>query len=796
MIDALRWLLALELLGAIAAPFAFVLLPGLRDRGFAFAKPLGLLMLAYPLWLVGSAGALPVNGWTVAAAVVALGAAAGALAYRRRDELRDFVRREWRLLLAVEGAFLLVFVGWTVLKAANPAIAHTEQPMDFGFLNAALRATSFPPEDPWLRGHGISYYYFGYLIMATLAKLSAVAPSVAYNLALATIPALASAGVMGLVITLTTRAGARLGTAVALGASGFLLLVAASNLEGVLEMVRAWGLGTAGFWEAVGIKGLDGPAATSSLFPQENWWWWRATRVIDTVVDGASLDYTIQEFPFFSIFLGDLHPHVMSLPFVLTSVALSLDLALDDGRPDASWLARRWASVVAMGLVVGALGFINTWDLPVFLALALGAVALVGYRHLRLLPRREDDGGSDARGYAVVRTAWLLMERWPWRTIGALSAVGALVVGLVIVPFLPYYLGVDTQASGVLPVDAPGTSAAHFIVVWGLFLAALAPFVALQLSRSWRGVSMWQAAAALEIAAAPLFLWLLAAPIFGMLDAMPGRVLFVGPLALATALMLLRAMQAAREGEPALAFVLGLLTLAAFLLMGPELFYLVDFFNTRMNTIFKLYYQAWAVLAVAVPVTLYYSASAIARRNLWVRRAGALWWVLVATVALGSLYYPVGALASTGNQPLTLDGLAFLERQQPDERAAIRWLSENSERGDGIVEAVDGDYGPFGRVSAYSGVPTVLAWPGHELQWRGSSEPQGSRVEDIAALYRATAPEAAETILRRYDVTFVVLGPRERSKYGTESLDHLQGLLDPAFSRGAVTVYRVRTTDG
>ena len=796
MIDALRWLLALELLGAIAVPFTFVLLPGLKDRGFAFAKPLGLLMLTYPLWLVGSAGVLPVNRWTVAAAVVALGAAAAALAYRHRDELRDFARREWRLLLAVEAAFLLVFVAWGVLKAANPAIAHTEQPMDFAFLNAALRATSFPPEDPWLRGHGISYYYFGYLLMATLGKLSAVAPSVAYNLALATVPALASAGVMGLVVTLTQRAGARLGTAVGLGAAGFLLLVAVGNLEGLLEMLRAWGLGTAGFWEAVGIKGLDGPAANSSLFPQDNWWWWRATRVIDTVVDGASLDYTIQEFPFFSIFLGDLHPHVMSLPFVLTSVALSLDLALDSGRPGAPWLARRWPSVVAMGLVVGALGFINAWDAPVFLALALGAVALVGYRHVRLLPSREDGDESDARGYAVVRAAWLLVGRWPWRTVGALGVMGGLVAGLAVVPYLPYYLGLDTQASGVLPVDAPGTGIAHFIVVWGLFLAALAPFATLQLVRSWRGVSWWEATAALEIAAAPLLLWLLATPIFGMLDAVPGRVLFVAPLSLTAALMLLRAMQASRGGEPALAFVLGLLGLAAFLLTAPELFYVVDFFNTRMNTVFKLYYQAWAVLAVAVPVTLYYSASAIARSSLWVRRAGALWWGLVLLLALGSLYYPLGALASTGNQPLTLDGMAFLERQQPDEHAAIRWLSENARRGDGIVEAVGDDYGPFGRVSAFSGIPTVLGWPGHELQWRGSSEPQGSRAGDIAALYRATDPEAAEEVLRRYDVTFVVLGPRERSKYGTDSLDHLGELLDPAFSHGAVTVYRVRMPDG
>jgi len=324
----------------------------------------------------------------------------------------------------------------------------------------------------------------------------------------------------------------------------------------------------------------------------------------------------------------------------------------------------------------------------------------------------------------------------------------------------------------------------------------LAPFIVLQIVRPWGRVTWWQGAIALELAAAPLLLWLLAAPVFGMLDAVPGRAVFVAPLVLATALALMRALQASRESEPALAFTLGLLALAGFLLMGPELFYLVDFFNTRMNTVFKLYYQAWVILAVAAPVTLYYSTIALARCGMWVRRAGSLWWALVATLALGSLYYPVGALLASGNEPLTLDGMAYLERQAPGEHAAILWLWENAALGDAILEAVGDDYGPFGRVSAFTGVPTVLSWPGHELQWRGSSTPQDGRAEDVASVYRGADPQAARAVLSRYDIRYVILGPRERDKYGVETLERLDALLAPAFSSGAVTVYRVRAADG
>ena len=70
--------------------------------------------------------------------------------------------------------------------------------MDFAFLNASTRAAYFPPEDPWLQGHGISYYYFGYLIMGMLTKLTGIHSSIAYNLSLALIPAMAAAGAFGL----------------------------------------------------------------------------------------------------------------------------------------------------------------------------------------------------------------------------------------------------------------------------------------------------------------------------------------------------------------------------------------------------------------------------------------------------------------------------------------------------------------------------------------------------------------------------------------------------------------------
>ena len=62
--------------------------------------------------------------------------------------------------------------------------AGTEKPMELAFINAIMRSPTFPPSDPWLSGYAISYYYFGYVLVALLAKLTALPGAVAFNLGL------------------------------------------------------------------------------------------------------------------------------------------------------------------------------------------------------------------------------------------------------------------------------------------------------------------------------------------------------------------------------------------------------------------------------------------------------------------------------------------------------------------------------------------------------------------------------------------------------------------------------------
>ncbi|MBM3958026.1 MAG: hypothetical protein FJ313_08250, partial [Gemmatimonadetes bacterium] len=124
MVDALKWLVTIEVVGLAACPVAFAAFPYLRDRGYGFAKPLGLLLVAFFVWILSYARVLPNSGWTYSLAVVLMAAGGAALAWRRPaalGTLAAFLRREWRSILAGELLFLLFFVAWTVFRAYDPA---------------------------------------------------------------------------------------------------------------------------------------------------------------------------------------------------------------------------------------------------------------------------------------------------------------------------------------------------------------------------------------------------------------------------------------------------------------------------------------------------------------------------------------------------------------------------------------------------------------------------------------------------------------------------------------------------
>jgi uncharacterized membrane protein len=165
-------------------------------------------------------------------------------------------------------------------------------------------------------------------------------------------------------------------------------------------------------------------------------------------------------------------------------------------------------------------------------------------------------------------------------------------------------------------------------------------------------------------------------------------------------------------------------------------------------------------------------------------------------MVVASLYYPVGAVLSrTGVLGPThtlrdnsLDGLDFVQDSDPGEYHAIRWLREEAPRGR-IVEAVGNDYSDYGRISASTGLPTILGWKGHEHQWRGNTEVFEGREEAVAQIYQSDDPEIVRRLLERYDIRYVYVGSREWVKYNPVHLEKFDGLLRTAFKAEGVIIY-------
>lgn len=837
-----KWWAALLVLGAAVWPLVFYFFRKLPDRGLSVARPLGLLVIGYLFWLGASLGFWTNTAGSAGAAAIAVLAVGSAACLRAGLRPWTWLVRQRRAALAQEAIFLLAFAAWAWVRANNPAAVDTEKPMELAFINSILRSATFPPRDPWLSGYAISYYYFGYVLVAMLAKMAALNGAYAFNLGVSSwygLTALAAYGLLSNLLALRERHGRAAEQPFHwAGLLAPLTLLGVGNFEGILEVLHnlrfGWSDASGPFWQWLDILELSSaPTGPATLDPTRYrfWWWWRASRVIqDRDLLGRSLSLQpIDEFPSFSFMLGDLHPHVLALPMGLAVLGLGLELLLrcwptpgeQAGMPDPGVLFPRSMMGFA-ALVLGGLGFLNTWDFPVYLILCAAAT-------------------------------WFAWKRWRQARLGPLLGRWAAVLAGGILLYLPFYLSFSSQAAGVLPNLLFVTKGQQFVVMFGPVLIPVALWVG-GLTLSERRQLPWKrgflsaaglalalfsfslalgAVVVLDPAAAPFVRDLIqpmnvSQAVVALLERrllMPGTLVALLALLTATLAALLpnRQEHDPRVGDhagsappeespsrgpggfsPLEVYLLLLGAVGALLVLVPEFVYLRDQFGTRMNTIFKFYFQAWALWSVVAAYGLVAlwdrAATASTRGAVGERSAGGRLGRRLAVGAaasalfLGFLYTPMAVWTKTSGFGLgasaTLDAAAHLASDDPGDAQAISWINSNL-KGGPIAEAVGGDYTYFARISAYTGIPTVLGWAGHEGQWRGGYNEVGSREDDIAQLYRTRDWATASQIVERYQIQYIYYGPLEAQTYGSEGLAKFQAHLRIAYHSDAVTIFEV-----
>ncbi len=618
-------------------------------EGWALGRTLGLVLVAFPAWWAGVAG---VNRWQWLGVAVLIGCAViGGVDLRRR-------RPNWRALAAAESVFLIGAAAVMWLRLVRPEILGQEKLMDLGILSSLLRAESFPPPDMWLAGETLPYYYWGALIWTVPVELSRIPLDVAYNLIVA--------GVGGLAACLLWSLGGRAG-----GDRGSGWIAAAFGLFA----------GTA--------DGFRQFMATGSIFNLD---YWHSSRQVPD---------TITEWPLFTLWLGDLHPHLLSIPLALATVLLAWQI----GRAGP-----RIGLVVATAILFGVTWAANPWSMPPTLVAAV-LMILCG----------------DGTWHWPDRNGW---SRW-------LSAAVVAVAGWFAAA--PFHLSFHPPFQGVKAVAAWTEPA--MLLLWGGVLLIPAAAAAWALTGRILGTDGRGRAIAFTVLAATL-----------VLASATGR-----PTLSILAMLLVVLVVAAVTGEewqsrPGIA----LAALGVFLLLVPEIVYVVDSYGEklhRMNTVFKCYIQAWVCLAIALPSLLNAGFPQRRTRSMAVVLMG----VLALPHFLGMAIQPV-----TG-KPVTIDGLAWME---PEDRAVVRFLRAQP-RGVTLVEAVGGAYTEYARISSASGVPAFLGWANHELVWRGHgvSPLTDARRHLVDTIYRSESPEAVAAAVAEAGVDFVVIGALERRDF-------------------------------
>ena len=831
----LTWWALVSLAGLAVFPLLARVLGALPDRGYTLARAAGLLLVGFVFWLLANFGFLRntpgdmVFAWAVVAAL-----SLAVFLRGERVDLRAWWRENKSAVIVGELLFVLMLFGWALYRAHQNNLTGTEKPMELMFMNAIQRSDTFPPNDAWMSGFAISYYYFGYIQSAMLSTLSGIPSTSGFNLTISLLFALTGIGAFGVVYNLVRARGFALnrhvvsthGARPALLAA--LLGVALVALFGnfalpLVEIPYQTGVGGADYLAFWDVPQRDAPQSfvdsnVQALDPatwagRGHWWWFRTARVVQDLDLSNGHMEVIDEFPAFSFLLSDVHPHVLALPFAFLALGAALNLLLKGRRPNAG-------DLLFYGFIIGALGFLNTWDAPIYLIVFVGADGLRRVMRSRTGRLTRDD-------------------------IVSLIILGGTLVVIMLVAFLPFWLGFRSQAGGILPNIINPTKTPQLFLMFAPFFLLLPPFLLVEARRAGNRMN-WPLAlflvaallGLLVIALVGLAVAGLALPQFrsGVLEAIEtaGGIQAVLPLlaerrlsAILTPLLLLAGLllvvgrllprnddTAKRKHDeaeladvvtypPATGFALLIVAVGLLLVLTPEFIYLRDNFGTRMNTIFKFYYQAWVLWSIGAAYGAY-AVLADVRQSAPSPLTRAVYGGLLAvTLALGLLFPLVGvytrAQVESGRQfteapgPLTLEGGASFV--VADDYQAIMCLNQTVTGDETLVaEAIGPAYhAEYGRVAALTGIPILLGWENHEGQWRGSTyaAAAGTRNPDLRSLYTDPRWDVAQTIIERYGIDYVFFGNSERAAYGTGGEDKFRDRLEVVCEYGDSRFYRV-----
>ena len=807
-VNVARFLFTVLIFAAAAYPLSAKLFPTSRSGGFTLGKPLGILSVALAIWTLTY---LKIGRLNIVFILIAIAGLAFACWYPKslRENALNTLNKSGTIenIAFEETLFALILTALCFFKGYNPDINGQEKFMDYGFMMSMVRDSHLPANDMWLSGYSINYYYFGQYIYALLMRLSMIKTGVMYNIAMCNsiaLPFCMCYSIGQMLIDGAREHGMRCNRFISIiagiltGAAAFIFGNSHSFFydeesigNGLLELFYEWG--------------IDVGRTDHFFYPD-------STRYIGYNPDSSLIegiknggDYTIEEFPFYSYLVGDLHAHVCSTMVVLLVFALAVSLisrvysyelmqnviSSKEGFKDKLIEEARYLllpEIIAAAILVGVCQMTNYWDFliyfifgsmlllvintyrtPVFTSIfgaILFAVEIAGILGIYLVSAYIPVLHTVLQIvlFAISLAVAAKLPSALTRTAAGMSfffAVGSVVA-------LPFNANFDMISNKIAPC-VNHSSLYQLFILWGTHVIISVTFVVF--------VIIFKNAPAQRKGKKASH----TDPVYGS----PIEKFF-------------------KERNPIDVLMSGSTVVGILLLIAPEIFYVRDIYTggyLRSNTMFKFTYAAFIILSICM-------VYAIFRLMFMTNRDGSfstitfILSIIFCFFLLIPAHYTLPSLKQRNGGGLeterykTLDGVAYLadytspyvNNVRPgnlaDYDACIRWFNEEVTGSPVILEAYGLSYTDYNIVSAYTGLPSVCGWQTHEWLWRfhGIVDPETDllvsdpdqdvwelyltpRHTDIDTMYTSNDAEAVYELLKKYNVQYVIVGDLERGKY-------------------------------
>jgi len=759
----IKWWFALFVIGAGFMPLTAYMFKNFRDKGWLFSKTIALATSGWLVWYLSSfhiikftlSNCFMITGLLIALNLIFFAVMKSKERTFNADKIPaeqvhyfgSFSSDNISSALLTELMFFVGFLIWTYLRCFKPEImGNTEKFMDYGLMTSIDKAIYMPAEDIWLAGKTINYYYLGQYLCVFVKRLSGVAIEDSYNLALMMIAGFAFAMPYSIVNQVTsdmverklvkTRAGKVLVEekpekwyTVAAGVMAGIAVCFAGNMHYTIFNTIADLDDNGGM---VWIKNLLSVSKDYYWFPD-------ATRYIGYNPDVN--DKTIHEFPSYSFVLGDLHAHVINIMFVLTVMAIlytilqnrrermdsfrhkgydsipGFDIKNKEDRKKMLFEEILTPQVILLGFFIGFFHMTNYWDYPIYFVVS-GAIILF----------------SNA-----------IICRFRKETLFLTAAHAVVILAISFVVSLPFKLTFDQISTGI-GICLTHSKWYQLLILWGLPISLVITFLVIMIKRlnstfdvkKKKGVKIVERPSISKFCDEhPAFDWL-----YRMIFSLEQSDLYIMTLGLC----------------------------ACGLILMPEIIYVRDIYQGayyRANTMFKLTYQAYIMFGMCMPYIILRLISFPDKKRQ--RVFGIVTLILLATT-VGYFFKAseswFGKYENNENYK-GLDCVVWMENYYPEDYAAVNWINENITEPVVMLEGVGYSYTYYERISATTGLATIMGWETHEWLWRSGAnfakpEIVPERQNAVRTIYTSTDADEVKSLLTKYDVDYIYVGEAER----------------------------------